>query len=88
MLSLCQWILINDSGADLSNLVREAGVSALKETIFRDEQSDAPSHTSEDLIPITQQDFEIAFGKVSASVSDMERRKFEKLRKDYSSSRH
>ena len=71
----------NNSGADLSALLREAAVTALRRTVFDDTfhstQEPAPD------ITVTVEDFNVALGSVKPSVSDQERRKYENLRRSY-----
>lgn len=78
----------NFSGADLSSLVREAGVLALKKKFFKGqeiEQLDASGFYEEDegmvddSITVTQHDFELALASINPSVNDRDRQKYEKL---------
>lgn len=63
----------NFSGADLANLNREAAVHALKK-VFKD-----PNRTENAKVLVTMEDFETAFGKVKASVTDRDREKYRRL---------
>lgn len=79
----------NFSGADLSSLVREASVLALKKKFFRGQQVkqlDASGFFEEenevdDDISVTTEDFERALESIRPSVSDRDRAKYEKLNK-------
>lgn len=69
----------NFSGADLSSLVREAGVCALKKKFF---QADLQEFSkSDDNVDVTADDFEQALNGVKPSVSDKDRLKYERLNK-------
>ncbi|BGP29359.1 Ribosome bioproteinsis ATPase rix7 [Rhodotorula toruloides] len=75
------------SGADLSALVREAAVSALRE-LFDSIDLDGPaidsSHASEQGQAVVQmRHFEVALRKANPSVSRQQRRRFEALRKKF-----
>lgn len=80
----------NFSGADLSSLVREAGVLALKKKFFKGQQIkelDASGYYSEtdepdgNDIEVTNDDFRMALGSIHPSVSDKDRSKYERLNK-------
>lgn len=81
----------NFSGADLSSLVREAGVLALKKKFFKGQQIkelDASGFYEPDLdgeddtsILVTKDDFNKALSCINPSVSDKDRQKYEKLNK-------
>ncbi|KAI5963350.1 RIX7 [Candida theae] len=78
----------NFSGADLSSLVKEAGISALKRNFFGSqklEMLDASgfyNETSlEKRIEITREDFHRALAAIRPSVSDRDRLKYERLNK-------
>ncbi|KAK6457948.1 AAA ATPase [Scheffersomyces xylosifermentans] len=78
----------NFSGADLSSLVREAGVLALKKKFFKNQkidQLDASGFYENDIvddnIKVTMEDFNRALQCVNPSVSDRDRLKYEKLNK-------
>ncbi|ODQ79625.1 hypothetical protein BABINDRAFT_8526 [Babjeviella inositovora NRRL Y-12698] len=78
----------NFSGADLSSLVREAGVVALKKRFFvnihtGDESTGIPDGDIEDVehMTVTGDDFFQALKSIKPSVSDRERAKYEKLSK-------
>ena len=68
------------SGADLSALVREAGVSALRRAVYdavgalRNEESDASD------VFVTPDDFEKALQKIGPSVSPAQRRRYAAMR--------
>lgn len=73
----------NFSGADLSSLVREASVIALKRKIFvgiknGDENIDDDHEDISD-VSVTADDFEKALDSTKPSVSDRDRAKYEKL---------
>jgi ribosome biogenesis ATPase len=68
----------NFSGADLSALIREAGVIALKRKFFQD-QDDLMD--DEDMIFVTGENFERALNSVKPSVNDRDRAKYERLNK-------
>ncbi|KAK6459884.1 AAA ATPase [Scheffersomyces coipomensis] len=78
----------NFSGADLSSLVREAGVTALKKKFFsnqRIDQLDASGFYEpeglDDQISVTIDDFDQALSSISPSVSDKDRSRYERLNK-------
>ncbi|CAH2352733.1 ribosome biogenesis ATPase Rix7p [[Candida] railenensis] len=83
----------NFSGADLSSLVREASVSALKKKFFRGQKiseldasgfysdSDKVKDDIEDSVLVTMDDFRSALGSIHPSVTDRDRQKYEKLNK-------
>ncbi|RCK63342.1 Ribosome biogenesis ATPase RIX7 [Candida viswanathii] len=78
----------NFSGADLSSLVKEAGVFALKKKFFNQKIQDLDksgfyNKTSgeEDKIFITADDFNHALTSIRPSVSDRDRLRYEKLNK-------
>ncbi|RCK60440.1 Ribosome biogenesis ATPase RIX7 [Candida viswanathii] len=78
----------NFSGADLSSLVKEAGVFALKKKFFSQKIQDLDKsgfyhETSgeEDKIFITAEDFNHALSSIRPSVSDRDRLRYEKLNK-------
>lgn len=84
----------NYSGADLRALVRESAMNALRRTVFVKrpssmiESSGPPdvtlSHRSErERVRIEIQDIEAAFVKVTPSVSQAQRRKYDALRKSF-----
>jgi ribosome biogenesis ATPase len=75
----------NFSGADLSSLVREASVIALKRKIFigikdLDENIDEDNHDITN-VEVTADDFNNALDSTKPSVSDKDRAKYEKLNK-------
>ncbi|CAH6721041.1 ribosome biogenesis ATPase Rix7p [[Candida] jaroonii] len=78
----------NFSGADISSLVREAGVIALKKKFFSNQQInqldkseflDETTTNLDDDIFVTMDDFQQALSSIKPSVSDEDRRKFERL---------
>lgn len=76
----------NFSGADLSLLVREAGVFALKKKFFSGQQIqelDASGYyvdsASDNLIEVTHEDFLGALSNIAPSVSDRDRARYERL---------
>ncbi|CAN3372170.1 hypothetical protein DIURU_001871 [Diutina rugosa] len=77
------------SGADLSALVREAGVSALKSKFFsqgslRDLESSGfvkPEEEDTDDIEVTAHDFAKALASIKPSVSESDRARYERLSK-------
>ncbi|CDK28521.1 unnamed protein product [Kuraishia capsulata CBS 1993] len=73
----------NFSGADLSSLVREAGVVALKKRFFRGVVPDEANIQDEDhsKIFVTGDDLLLALSNVKPSVSDKDRMKYERLNK-------
>lgn len=75
----------NFSGADLSSLVREASVIALKRKIFTgiknlDEYVDEEASDMSNIV-VTADDFDKALDATKPSVSDRDRAKYEKLNK-------
>lgn len=82
----------NFSGADLSSLVREAGVLALKKKFFKGQQileldksgyydADEIKEVDNDFIVVTNEDFHRALSSINPSVSDKDRAKYERLNK-------
>lgn len=76
----------NFSGADLSLLVREAGVYALKKKFFNgqqiqelDESGYYVDSANDDLIEVTHEDFLGALSNIAPSVSDRDRARYERL---------
>lgn len=74
----------NFSGADLSSLVREASVIALKRKIFvgikdLDENIDSTGDVTD--VQVTNADFDNALNSTKPSVNDRDRAKYEKLNK-------
>ncbi|EGW32138.1 uncharacterized protein SPAPADRAFT_71630 [Spathaspora passalidarum NRRL Y-27907] len=76
----------NFSGADLSSLVKEAGIIALKKKFFKNQQIqelDASGFLEEDSpdskVEIIMDDFNRALSSIKPSVSDRDRTKYEKL---------
>ncbi|CAG8541973.1 15005_t:CDS:10 [Acaulospora colombiana] len=63
------------SGADLASLVREAAVAALRATLYSENQE-----LSEQDIYVNSKHFEMAFDKVTSSVSKADKRKYDLLR--------
>ena len=79
----------NFSGADLSSLVKEAGVWALKKRFFKTKNTKLDSSgfyedsIGEDDISITAEDFDHALSSIRPSVSDRDRMRYEKLNKSW-----
>ncbi|KAF6060517.1 ATPase associated with various cellular activities (AAA) family protein [Candida albicans] len=78
----------NFSGADLSSLVKEAGVWALKKRFFQNQKIQELDSSGfyedsigEDDISITAEDFDHALSSIRPSVSDRDRMRYEKLNK-------
>lgn len=76
----------NYSGADLSLLVREAGVFALKKKFFSgqqiqelDESGYYVANENDNFIDVTNDDFSKALSNISPSVSDRDRARYERL---------
>ncbi|PVH17488.1 uncharacterized protein CXQ87_000374 [Candidozyma duobushaemuli] len=76
----------NFSGADLSSLVREAGVFALKKKFFHGQkisELDESGYYEEDKndndIVVTKSDFDGALSSIKPSVTDKDRAKYERL---------
>lgn len=79
----------NFSGADLSALIREAGVIALKGKFFKNSEEridgdhdmmEEESEVSDEII-VTSRDFEKALNSVKPSVNDRDRAKYDRLNK-------
>lgn len=68
------------SGADLTSLVREAGVAALRSSFIAIENGIEFSNVKASDIFITSSHFQSAFDKVSPSVTKQARRKYELLK--------
>lgn len=81
----------NFSGADLSSLVREAGVLALKKKFFKGQQikeldasgyyEQEDENEDDNDITVTIDDFRASLNSIHPSVSDRDRQKYEKLNK-------
>ncbi|KAI9594932.1 P-loop containing nucleoside triphosphate hydrolase protein [Syncephalis fuscata] len=79
------------SGADLASLVREAGVAALRSTLYAHGTlqpmtptgDHATSTTSPIRIKVCGEHFEMAFRKVTPSVTKQDMKKYDTLRKQY-----
>ncbi|KAI3404152.2 RIX7 [Candida oxycetoniae] len=78
----------NYSGADLSSLVKEAAVAALRRKFFHKQELDQldksefyDEDVNDDNIKINKADFEVALQAIKPSVSDKDRQKYEKLNK-------
>lgn len=78
----------NFSGADLSSLVKEAGISALKRNFFGSQKLEMldvsgfyNDSSPEEHIEIIREDFQRALFTVRPSVSDRDRLKYERLNK-------
>lgn len=76
----------NFSGADLSLLVREAGVFALKKKFFSgqqvqelDESGFYVDNQVDNSIVVTREDFDSALGSIVPSVSDKDRARYDRL---------
>ncbi|KAJ3379635.1 hypothetical protein HDU84_006510 [Entophlyctis sp. JEL0112] len=84
------------SGADLAALVREAGVAALRGSIYAKQvlmgsasgSASAPAVPSDDTATlwVTAEHFGVAFGKMTASVSKKDRKRYELLKVKFSGS--
>lgn len=72
------------SGADLSALVREAGVIALRRVVGAFEQQEAAEESVDMDITVSVEDFRIALKKLAPSVSAAQRRKYTALRGKFS----
>jgi ribosome biogenesis ATPase len=73
------------SGADLSALVREAGVVALRRLLGAFNESDATAEFTESAeVVVALADFEKARAKIGPSVSAAHRRRYEALRSKFS----
>jgi ribosome biogenesis ATPase len=68
------------SGADLASLVREAGVSALRTSLVIDRDGIHANNKRAEDIYVEQRHFEMAFERVSPSVSSKDRRRYELLK--------
>ena len=66
------WYLF--SGADLAALVHEAGVLALRERLDQNNKS---------ITAITFEHFELASTRIKESVSELDRKRYAELRKQY-----
>lgn len=74
----------NFSGADLSSLIREAGVIALKKKFFKSSKIEDEDMMDQDIdseILVTSDDFEQALNSVKPSVNDRDRAKYDRLNK-------
>ena len=78
----------NFSGADLSSLVKEAGISALKRNFFGSQKLEALDASGfyndslpEEHLEIIHEDFRRALAAIRPSVSDRDRLKYERLNK-------
>lgn len=80
----------NFSGADLSSLVREAGVLALKRKFFKGQEIkelddsgyyDVNEDDADATIVVTAEDFDKSLSSIKPSVSDKDRLKYERLNK-------
>ncbi|RKP10066.1 ribosome biogenesis ATPase RIX7 [Thamnocephalis sphaerospora] len=74
------------SGADLASLVREAGVAALRSTLYANGVDSSPldmGATSAETLYVRQEHFDTAFTKVAPSVSAQDVKKYAALRKQY-----
>ncbi|KAI5119451.1 hypothetical protein M0805_008388 [Coniferiporia weirii] len=71
------------SGADLSALVREAGVSALRRAVGAFEQYEADEEAGDVFVNVTPEDFVGALDKLGPSVSAAQRRKYSAMRNKF-----
>ena len=69
------------SGADLSALVREAGVNALRRAVFSSAGGADNSEASE--VDVRLDDFRAALSKIGPSVSPAQRRKYQSMRNKF-----
>jgi ribosome biogenesis ATPase len=69
---------INNSGADLSALVRQAAILSLKKTLLVKGPAEEESRRVD--ITVGMENFEEALNSVRPSVSDQDRRRYEQLR--------
>ena len=69
---------INDSGADLSALVRQAAILSLKKILLTKGPAEEESRRAD--ITVGMENFEEALNSVRPSVSDQDRRRYEQLR--------
>jgi SpoVK/Ycf46/Vps4 family AAA+-type ATPase len=68
----------NDSGADLSALIRQAAILSLKEILLATDPTNAMTRGGD--VTVGMDHFDEAFGSVRPSVSDQDRRRYEHLR--------
>lgn len=72
------------SGADITAVVREAGVAALKRVLGSlDEMTELEDNQEQPLVLVTRDDFALAVEKVGPSVSQNQRRRYEALRSKF-----
>ncbi|KIM62719.1 hypothetical protein SCLCIDRAFT_789482 [Scleroderma citrinum Foug A] len=72
------------SGADITAVVREAGVAALKRVLGSlDEMKELEDNQEQPLVLVTRDDFALAVEKVGPSVSQNQRRRYEALRSKF-----
>jgi ribosome biogenesis ATPase len=69
---------INNSGADLSALVRQAAILSLKKILLTKGPAEEESRRAD--ITVGMENFEEALNSVRPSVSDQDRRRYEQLR--------
>ena len=68
----------NNSGADLSGLIRQATLCSLSKVFQARESAQQPSESRH--IVVSMADFDEAFDSVRPSVSDTDRKRYENLR--------
>lgn len=71
------------SGADLAAVVREAGVAALRRTLGDIEAFEYSSASPVDHMRVSAEDFSTALGKVQPSVSIIQQKRYEALRRKF-----
>jgi ribosome biogenesis ATPase len=69
------------SGADLASLLREAGVAALRQTLYANNTLNHSAHVDE--LVIRAEHFETAFSKVTPSVTPQDMKRYTTLCKQY-----
>ncbi|KAI9209680.1 ribosome biogenesis ATPase RIX7 [Polychytrium aggregatum] len=75
------------SGADLSSLVREAAIAALRASLFRDGTLSVESDSNAELW-VTRREFDVAFAKVSPSVSKKDQKRYQLLKVKFGNAAH
>ncbi|KAL5525832.1 hypothetical protein ACEPAG_7169 [Sanghuangporus baumii] len=71
------------SGADLSALVREAGVNALRRAVFNSVKDEAVDDEEAGDVDVTLDDFRAALDKIGPSVSPAQRRKYHAMKNKF-----
>ncbi|EJD06507.1 ribosome biogenesis ATPase RIX7 [Fomitiporia mediterranea MF3/22] len=71
------------SGADLSALVREAGVNALRRAVFKPTGDDMDATTESEDVNVSLDDFRLALTKLGPSVSQVQRKKYAAMRNKF-----